>query len=273
MTDVLLGTQGWRHTAWLGSFYPAAMPPDEMLARYAAAFPTVEVTDSALALPRELVLREWGAAVPSDFRFAFTAPLPLTHEHRLAGGAELLHEFSARLACLGERLGPIRIPLSAAFRPDPDARRRLAAFLAALPEDRRWALEFRDRRWLDGATLGLLRSHGVAAVLSDSRWLPRARVLDLVEQPTADFAYFRWSGRGPSRRAAAATDGDLRPWERAVRRLAGRVDLVFGYFGEQFGGHAPSSARALIRSLLPEPVAASVSPAGPPVPASHGMTA
>ena len=38
---VLIGTQGWNYTAWVGPFYPPGTRPTEFLSLYARAFGTV----------------------------------------------------------------------------------------------------------------------------------------------------------------------------------------------------------------------------------------
>ncbi len=262
MAEYFLGTQGWRHAGWLGSFYAEHAEPGDMLGIYAHSFNTVEVAESALAVPPGPVLRDWGRAVPPDFRFALTLPLAITHELRLQGGADLLFAFVERIAYLGERLGPVRIALSPAFHPGPDASRILANFLAALPSECRWAVEFRHRAWLRADTLALLRARNVAVVLADGRWLPRPRVLDLATRPTADFAYVRWSGVGKPfadvARPQLERRRELAQWRRALHTLSLRVEAVFGYAGNAFQGHAPHTVRSLVPAPRPEPEAAEV---------------
>lgn len=59
----------------------------------------------------------------------------------------------------------------------------------------RFAVEVRNKDWLDARLTVLLREHNVALGLTDTSFMPRAWemkvALDLV---TADFAYVRWLG-------------------------------------------------------------------------------
>jgi uncharacterized protein YecE (DUF72 family) len=122
-----------------------------------------------------------------------------------------------------------------------------------LPRDLRWAVEFRDPRWLDDQTVALLAAHEVALALVEGRWLRRERVLGLAERPTAPFAYVRWLG--PDRRIVdyshvqASRDEEMGLWSTALQALRGRVRQVFGYFNNHFQGHAPDSARRMQRQL------------------------
>jgi len=59
----------------------------------------------------------------------------------------------------------------------------------------RFAVEVRNKDWLDARLTDLFREHNVALALTDTSFMPRSwemkGALDLV---TADFAYVRWLG-------------------------------------------------------------------------------
>ena len=129
----------------------------------------------------------------------------------------------------------------------------LAEFIGQLPAQFQWAVEFRDPRWVTTAMLERLRSHNIALALVDGRWIRRRMVLDLIHQPTADFAYVRWMG--PTRsiidysRVQVDRDRELGQWAEAIRALSDRVRTVYGYFNNHFQGHSPQSARSLQRAV------------------------
>ena len=105
--------------------------------------------------------------------------------------------------------------------------------------------------------MDLLRGRNVALVLTDGRWIKRGIVLDLALEPTADFVYVRWSGAARNAGAGGAPADrtrELTLWAGALRPLAERVGAVYGYFGNQFQGHAPASARQMQRLLGIQPV-------------------
>jgi uncharacterized protein YecE (DUF72 family) len=254
--EVLIGTQGWRYAAWVGPFYPPDSRSSDLLGIYARAFPTVEVDATFYATPPAPVVAEWRDRVPETFRFALKVPQEITHERRLRDAEEPLARFLERASLLGRRLGVLLLQMPPDWEPTYATREALDRFLGSLPGEYRWALEFRDPRWLAAATLDRLRARGVALAAAEGRWIRRDRVLETLAEPTAPFAYLRWMG--PDRRLTDFSrvqvdrDEELEIWARAMRGLPARVDTVYGYLNNHFQGHGPASARSLQR-LLSQP--------------------
>ncbi len=250
---VLLGTQGWNYPSWVGPFYPIGTSERDRLARYGAAFRTVEVDTTFHALPPEPVLAGWRTQVPDGFLFSLKVPQEITHERRLVGCGDVLARFCQRAALLGPALGPLVVHLSPDFRPSLGTRNALDAFLATLPVDFRWAIEVRHPGWLGRDTLDALAAYKVALVLADGRWIPRGMMLDLALHPTSDFAYVRWIGSGGRVTDFSGRQTDRRHelglWATVLESLSRRVGLILGYFSNQYEGHAPHSARLLERML------------------------
>ncbi len=246
-----LGTQGWNYAAWTGSFYPSGTRAPDFLRTYARAFDTVEVDSTFYAVPPASTIRGWASRTPERFVFALKLPQEITHERRFVDAGDVLELFVERVRELGPRLGPILIQCGPDF--SPVERDALAAFLPGLPRDLRFAIEFRNRQWIADEHLAMLRAHGVALALSDGRWIPRAWLLRLCEQPTADFAYLRWMG--PDR---AITDyshlqvdrsEELDAWAAMIPVLLAQVRTVYGFVNNHFAGHSPASVRMLQERL------------------------
>jgi len=252
-TNVLLGTQGWNYPAWVGPFYPTGTRAVDMLGLYARAFRTVEVDSTFYAVPADPVVRGWVGRVPPEFVFSLKVPQAITHERRLVDTDEVLAHFLERVRPLGARLGALLVQLAPDFDASRGHRHRLAKFLERLPHDLRWAVEFRDARWLDEATHDLLTEHGIGLALADGRWVKRDLVLALMERPTADFVYLRWMG--PNRRITDYSriqvdrEEEIDLWAIGMAALAPRVKTIYGYFNNHFQGHSPQSARELQRRL------------------------
>ena len=81
--QTLVGTSGYSYAPWKGSFYPEKFPAARMLGYYAERFPTVEINNTFYRMPKESVLREWGARVPDGFTFSIKASQRITHHARL----------------------------------------------------------------------------------------------------------------------------------------------------------------------------------------------
>ena len=254
MTAVIrLGTQGWNYPAWVGPFYPAGTRAPDMLPVYARAFPTVEIDSTFYGAPAEPIVRGWKTRTPDGFVFALKVPQEITHERRLVETSEPLAHFLGRARLLEDRLGPLLLQMPPDWAPTSDTRAALAAFVRQLPRDVRWAIEFRDPRWLDEPTLALLTEHGVALTLVEGRWLRQEQILALTGHPTAPFAYVRWMG--PDRRLTdysrvqVSRDEELGVWTGVLDALRARVREIFGYFNNHFQGHSPESARRMQQRL------------------------
>ena len=80
------------------------------------------------------------------------------------------------------RLGPVLFQLPPALRCDEAL---LADFLSTLPQDSRYAFEFRHPSWLSQPVYSLLEKHGVALCLAESEKLVAPEVI------TSNFVYSR----------------------------------------------------------------------------------
>jgi uncharacterized protein YecE (DUF72 family) len=253
---IQLGTQGWNYDAWVGPFYPPGARAADYLSLYARAFDTVEVDSTFYAIPSASTVRGWAGRVPAGFTFALKLPKEISHENRLRDEAGLAPRFFDRARELEGKLGPILIQLGPEF--GPEERPALEEFLTVLPRDLRFAVEFRQRGWIEESVLAQLSEHNVALALTDARWIPRRTMLALAEQPTADFAYVRWMG--PNRditdysRIQFDRTRELEAWSQALRTVAIRVKEVWGYANNHFAGHSPSTARELQKLVGQDPV-------------------
>jgi uncharacterized protein YecE (DUF72 family) len=105
-------------------------------------------------------------------------------------------------------------------------------------------VEFRNLSWMRDETWSLLEKYKVAYVIVDEPLLPPE------VQLTADFAYFRWHGRGerPWFDYRYSKD-ELEPWIPKVEESARKVKKVVGYFNNHFHGYAPENCLYLIEKL------------------------
>lgn len=155
-----VGTSGFAFKEWKGSFYPKGMKDDGMLGYYAGRFPAVEINNTFYRLPKEEVLHGWAEQVPEPFSFAIKASQKITHFARLKPEAASSVEYLLRsTATLGSRLGPVLFQLPPNLKKDAD---RLRDFLALLPADRRYTIEFRHESWFEDDVYQLLRDRDIA---------------------------------------------------------------------------------------------------------------
>ena len=164
--NTLVGTSGFAFKEWKGPFYPSGLKDDAMLGYYSGRYPTVEINNTFYRLPKEHVLLDWALQVPDQFTFAIKASQRITHYARLkAGAADALAFLLKNTESLGDRLGPILFQLPPNLQKDSD---RLRAFVALLPADRRFTIEFRHESWFDEETFDALRARDIALCVSES---------------------------------------------------------------------------------------------------------
>lgn len=223
------GTSGWSYKEWKGSFYPAELPVDDMLAYYATRFPTVEINNSFYRIPREKVLLEWAAQVPPEFRFVLKASRRITHINRLTDEDGSLAYFLRTVNVLGERLGPTLFQCPPTLRKDLG---RLTDFLAMVPRTWRAALEFRHASWFEDAVYQALREHDVALVGAEDD----DGATPLVA--TASWGYLRL-------RRTRYEERDLRAWCDRIGGQPWREAYVFLKHDEESGA-GPDAALALL---------------------------
>src|SRR3954454_4737058 len=132
------------------------------------------------------------------------------------------------------KLGPVLWQLPGASPPDAY---RLPRALATLPPCRH-AFEFRHPSWFAEPVYALLREHGAAFVIHDSR---RREVTP--EVLTTDWTYLRFHyGRRGHRGNYSETE--LREWAARVRGWRESVE-VFAYFNNDWEVFAPRNAERL----------------------------
>ncbi len=229
--NVRIGTSGFSYREWLGAFYPARLPGNQMLAYYAQRMPTVEINYTFRAMPKPAMLEGWAAATPETFRFALKAPERITHRARLVDADESIDHFVTVAGVLGQRLGPVLFQLPPDFKADPD---RLKDFLAHLDGRLRPAFEFRNRSWFNDATLQTLSDFGAALCIAESE-----KLVTPIEK-TAPFVYVRL-------RKPAYDSDSLAAWAAHLARLASDGGEVYVYFKHEL--RAPELAESFARLI------------------------
>jgi uncharacterized protein YecE (DUF72 family) len=230
-----VGTSGWHYDHWVGAFYPRDLPDGALLEYYAGHFDTAEINNSFYRLPEKKTLVRWRETVPEGFVFSVKASRYLTHMKKLKDPREPVERLFDRVNVLGEKLGPILFQLPPRWRSNPE---RLRGLLEILPENHRYAFEFRDPSWFDDKIYGLLAKHGAAFCVYDlgGRTSPK--------EITADFAYVRLHGPdGPYRGRYGA--GRLSGWAGAFSAWLKEGLDVYCYFDNDEASYAVQDALGL----------------------------
>lgn len=239
MTDWYIGTMGFGYKPWQGTFYPEKLPKTQQLAYYVSQFNALEMDSTFYGTPRATTVERWRALAPDDFKYCPKAPREITHDLRLAPAtAAVLDNFLDRMRLLGDKLGPIVFQ----FPPDfaVDEHQNLDAFLARLPRDLRFAVEFRHRSWWRDETAAMLRAHDVCWIAADYIYLPKEI------RRTTDFLYLRFLGRhgqfAEKTHEVLDKTADLQQWREQVAVQSAVAPVAYAFFNDDYAGHAPTTA-------------------------------
>lgn len=239
------------------------MRSKDFLRHYSTQFQTVEIDSTFYGTPAASTVASWNERTPSDFIFAVKIPQVITHEKVLVDCEPDFDEFIERMHLLGDKLGPmlLQFPKFDKWMLKDSERflARLDSFLKGVDSKTRFAVEIRNKDWLDARFLDALRQHNVALALTDTSFMPRPwetkGALDLV---TADLAYVRWLGNRKAIEEQTTTwdktvvdrTQDLRNWVEVFRSLVhnSKVLKIFAFANNHYAGYGPGTAK-LFRDL------------------------
>ncbi len=263
------GTSSWSNKGWLGPFYPKGTKPGDWLRYYAEQFDTVEADVTYYRLPDERLVSEWARKVGDGFRLAAKFPKTIVHcgegpgpdPKRILVPEHVDRETEAFLhgmGYMGAACGPLLLQFPffnrRVFASSEPFLERLDAFLARLPETFRYAVEVRNKDWIDDALLSVLRRHRAALALVDIVYMPPpwflAREHDLV---TTDFTYSRLIGDRKLVDARTKTfdsivvdqSSRLERWTEFLRGMHESVPESYVYANNHYAGHGPATIREL----------------------------
>lgn len=254
MAEVRIGTSAFTATGWEGSFYPRGMKTADYLSFYATRYDTVELDNTFYRTPALSTVKGWYAKTPPGFLFATKVPQVVTHEKVLVDCDEELNLFLKTMEALGEKLGPILFQFGyfdrTAFESGSEFLSRLKPFLEKLPKGYKYAVEIRNKAWLDARFLDTLRERGIALALIDQSWMPRPwEMKDKLDLITADFTYVRWLGDRKAIEAKTKTwdkvivdrQGELFEWVKMLKSVHERRIMILAFANNHYAGFGPGT--------------------------------
>jgi uncharacterized protein YecE (DUF72 family) len=235
MAQLFAGTSGFAYPAWKPDFYPKEVPARKFLGYYATRLNSVEANYTFRRLAPASVFQAWLNATPQDFKFACKAHQNLTHIMKMKEAESFTQVFLSSLEPLraARRLGPVLFQFPPTFKCDLD---RLDAYLPLLPNDIRFAFEFRHASWLADPVYDRLSARNIALCLAESEKLEVPKVM------TADFGYFRL-------RKGDYSEPARQEISRRVRELLEGGRDVYVYFKHEDDPHGAIWAEDLLKEL------------------------
>jgi uncharacterized protein YecE (DUF72 family) len=258
---IRLGTCAWSFEEWRGSFYPADLPPARWLEFYARFFPAVEIDSTFYHAPSDATVRRWMDTTPATFRFSCKLPREITHERGLRDSREALVAFLRAVEPLAPKLHVILIQLPASFAPK-EGGSALRTFLAQLPRDFRFAIEFRHPGWHRPQNIRLIEKHRVCWVWADTSPLNERNLAPFEFLPdTTDFLYLRLLGDYSTKydpdgqhlhrygKLLWKREAALESWALKIERHLNDTRSVWGFVNNHFEGFSPETCQRLANRL------------------------
>ena len=200
---VFIGTSSWKYEGWFGQLYTPARYEyrgkaaktrfeRDCLAEYAKVFKTVCVDAAYYTFPSQKYLEGLTGQVPADFQFAFKVTDEITIKkfpnlarfgHRAGNPNE--HFLNAQLFAdaflrpcepFRGQIGLLMFEFSRFYPSDYENGREFVAdldkFLGQLPKGWPYAVEMRNKHWLEPDYFACLARHGVAHVFNSWNAMP-----------------------------------------------------------------------------------------------------
>jgi uncharacterized protein YecE (DUF72 family) len=129
---------------------------------------------------------------------------------------------------------------------------KLKAFLPKLPTAFRFAVEIRNKHWLNSEFFDLLQAYDVAYALTDQSCMPPiTEIFEKFDPITTDFTYIRWLGdrKGIERvtkvwnRIVLDRTAEMTAWVDVCKKIQRRGVTIFGYFTNHYAGFGPASVQ------------------------------
>jgi uncharacterized protein YecE (DUF72 family) len=258
---IRIGSCAWSLDDWRGVFYPHDLPESHWLEFYAGHFPTVEVDSTFHAAPTEATVRRWAETTPPSFRFTCKLPRQITHICRLRDCSAELTSFLRAIESLGPKLQVILIQLPPSLAP-ADGKHALRKFLAQLPRDFRFAVEFRHAGWHRPQFIRLVEKYRICWVWADITPLNERNLAPFEFLPcTTDFLYLRLLGDYATKydvdgghihryeKLLWKREAALDSWSLKIQRHLADVRSIWAFAGNHFEGFAPETCQRLAQRL------------------------
>ncbi len=239
------GCSGWSYDFWKGKIYDYSESPSNYLRDYARIFDTVEIDSTFYAAQNSETVEKWASSVPESFLFSPKMPRKITHESRLERCEDDLAYFMKNISLLNNRLGTVLIQLPPDF---PINTGVLENFIELLPNNIKYAIEFRHPSWFIDEVYGILRKSGITMVWS---------VLDYIKTPeikTTENLYVRFLGNKSLEKKDLGEirinrHREIEQWIGKIKKQDSGQGTVFIYANNHYEGLSPDTIKFIRQEL------------------------
>ncbi len=234
-----VGTSGWAYPQWKPAFYPEGLPQKRFLEHYATRLTACEINATFYRIQSEQTMANWHDATPDEFRFAVKGHRMISNVRDLRPSPErrdILGEFVASLAALGDKLGALMLQFSTRV---PQERSGFEALLDALPTDTPFAVDLKHETWQVPEVSEVVFSKGGTLCISDYEGVAPDTL------PPGRIAYVRL-------RAEGYDDAQRDAWATVLQKEAKERDVYAFVKHEQGPPDDPHTGVGLAQWLVTE---------------------
>ena len=109
--ELLVGTCGWDHDAWVGEYYPADLPRDWRLSYYCTGLRSVLVPEASWVGVTPADTAVWAEDSYPEFRFVLALPAELASPQPFSVAEQRLHEFLKLIAPIRSQVAGLLVTL------------------------------------------------------------------------------------------------------------------------------------------------------------------
>lgn len=234
-----IGTSGWSYKHWAEIFYPKDIRPEKYLEFYTGKFSCVELNSSFYNLPWKSTVTGWMNRTPDTFKFCPKMSRFITHQLQLVNVEEASAKFFDVFEGMRTKLGPVLIQLPPGMSYDKSLISNFFDLIKAKASHYRFAVEVRNKSWIDDNFFNLLAKNGIAFVIADS-----GSRFPYYETITTGFVYLRFHGR-EQLYASDYSETDLKLYAEKIINWLNEDKEVWVFFNNDFHGYAIKNAGRL----------------------------
>lgn len=242
-SDLHIGTSGWSYKHWVEIFYPKDLKPDKYLEFYITRFSCVELNSSFYHLPLKTTTTGWKNRTPENFKFCPKLSRFITHQQQLVKVEGSLFKFFDVFDLMKGRLGPVLIQLPPGLKYDEPLIISFFDLLAERSGQYRFAVEVRNKTWINDSFFNILAQYGIIFVIADS-----GDRYPYYEAVTADEVYLRFHGR-EQLYASDYNEADLRLYAERIINWLAEGKAIWAFFNNDYNGFAVKNAKRLIELI------------------------
>jgi uncharacterized protein YecE (DUF72 family) len=263
--NIWIGTSSWKYEGWLGQIYSRERYvtrgrfskkrfESDCLTEYSETFPTVCGDFSFYQFPAPEFWSKLFAAAPAELRVALKVPREALEDATVLRGM-----FLDPLEPYAARLGPLIFEFAARNQTLPEFIRTLEGLFANRSGSFRYAVEIRNREYLQADYFAFLQAYKVAHVFNSWTRMPAlAEQMAIAEAYTTDFTVTRALLR-PGRAYEQAVE-KFQPYNRIqdenpevrdslralIRRMREERRAAYIYVNNRLEGNAPETIQAVV---------------------------